>query len=95
MNKNVSCINFDNMPEITDFSNGRKNPFAEKIKKEGYSITIHYSPEDVANGCIDDTKDILQALVELMTENEVKSLLRYIKNNYNLPCSPDLWKILD
>ena len=88
-------MNFDNMPEITDFSKGRKNPFAEKIKNEGYSVTIHYSPEDVANGNIDDAKDILQALVELMTQSEAKSLLNYIKNNYNLPCSSDLWEIID
>ena len=85
----------DDMPEITDFSKGRKNPFAEKIKKEGYSVTIHYSPEDVASGNIDDAKDILQALVELMTESEARSLLSYIKKNYNLPCSPDLWEIID
>ena len=35
--------------EITDFSTARKNPYAEKMKEYGYSITIHYSPEDVAN----------------------------------------------
>jgi len=34
--------------EITDFTKARKNPYADKIKKHGYSITIHYSPEDVA-----------------------------------------------
>ena len=32
-----------------DFSKGRKNPYAEKLKKEGYSITINYSPQDVEN----------------------------------------------
>ena len=45
--KNES-INTSDIPEITDFSKARPNPYAEKIRKHGYSITIHYSPEDVA-----------------------------------------------
>jgi len=33
----------------TDFAKGRKNPFAEKIKKHGFTISVseHYSPSDV------------------------------------------------
>ena len=31
-----------------DFSNGRKNPYAEKLKKEGYTVSIHYSAQDIA-----------------------------------------------
>jgi len=80
------------MKEYYDFSNGRKNPYAEKVKKEGYSVTVHYSPEDVADEHFDDTKDIIQALVELMSEREAKQLLLFIKDNYNLPCSPDVWE---
>ena len=79
------------MKECYDFSNGRKNPHAEKINKEGYSITVHYSPKDISDGHFDDTKDIIQALVELMTVSDTKRLLTHIKNNYDLPCSPDLW----
>ena len=94
MSEKYSNVNLDDLPEITDFSKGRKNPYAEKIKKEGYSVTIHYSPEDVANGYIGDKKDIVQALVELMSEDEANKLLLHIKNNYNLPCSPDLWEIV-
>ena len=41
-------IDYSDIPPITDFSSARKNPFAEKIKKHGYTIQIHYSPEDVA-----------------------------------------------
>jgi len=90
-------VDIDDMPEITDFSKGRKNPFAEKIKKEGYTITYteHYSPEDVADGDFDDTKDIVAALVELMTKEETTRLLLYIKENYNLPCSPNVWHCTD
>ena len=95
----MSAINLsaalDDMPEITDFSKGRKNPFAEKIRKEGYSITVHYSPKDVADGVIDDKKDIVQALVELMSEDEAGKLLLHIKENYNLPCSPVVWETVE
>ena len=41
-------IDTSDIPEVTDFSNARPNPYAEKIRENGYSITIHYSPEDVA-----------------------------------------------
>lgn len=81
----------DDMPEIIDFSKARKNPFADRIKKEGYSVTIHYSPEDVATGNIDDKKDIVAALVDLMTAEETARLLLHIKENYDLPCSPNVW----
>jgi len=94
-NKEHLVADVDDMPEITDFSKGRKNPFAEKIKKEGYSVTIHYSPEDIAKGELDDTKDIVAALVDLMTKDETIRLLFHIKENYNLPCSPDLWHGVD
>ena len=79
------------MREYYDFSKGRKNPHAEKILKEGYSVTIHYSPQDIAEDNFDDTKDIIQALVELMSVDDTKRLLEHIKNNYDLPCSADLW----
>ena len=77
-----------------DFSKGRRNPHADKILREGYSITIHYSPEEVAAGTIDDTKDIVQALVELMTEDDLLRLLTHIKDNYDLPCSSVVWEVL-
>jgi len=47
-NKDI-LIDYSDIPPITDFSSARKNPYAEKIKKNGYTIRIHYSPEDVAN----------------------------------------------
>jgi len=42
-------IDFSDIPEITSKQKGRKNPFYERIMKYGFSITEHYSPEDVAN----------------------------------------------
>jgi len=42
------AIDYSDIPPITDFSGARRNPFAERIKKHGYTIQIHYSPDDVA-----------------------------------------------
>ena len=36
------------MKDEYDFSNAIRNPFAEKIRKEGYTITIRYTPEHLA-----------------------------------------------
>ena len=43
-------IDTSDIREMTkeDFAQGRKNPYAEKIKKYGYTIKIHYSPEYVS-----------------------------------------------
>jgi hypothetical protein len=40
----------------------RKNPYAEKIKKHGYSVSIHYdTPEDMKSGeAVDTIKNILE-----------------------------------
>jgi hypothetical protein len=45
----IDCIDTSDIPEITDFSTARPSPFAEKIKKEGFSVTVHYSADDVNN----------------------------------------------
>jgi len=58
------------MKEILDFSKARKNPYADKIKKEGYSIMIHYSPEDVANMSADQRELDLDP-------DELKALEKY------------------
>ena len=78
------------MKEHYDFSKGRKNPYAEIIHTEGYSITIHYSPKDVSDGSINDIKDIIRALLELMPVEDASRLLAHISNNFELPCSPDI-----
>jgi len=36
------------LKEKPDASRIRQNPFYEEIIKKGFSITVHYSPEDVA-----------------------------------------------
>jgi len=94
MHKDDINIDFSDIPPISNLKKGRKNPHAEKINKEGYSITLHYSPTDVASGHIDDTKDIIQALVDLMSTADAKRLLAHIKDEYDLPCSPHIWEAM-
>jgi len=65
--------------EITDLSKARKSPFAEKLKKKGFSITVHYSPEDVVK-IIKDTCERDIDLLELDAE-ELKALERYREAN--------------
>ena len=36
------------MRDEYDFTNAIANPYAEKIRKEGYTITINYTPEYLA-----------------------------------------------
>jgi len=42
-------IDLSDIPEVTGKKKARKNPFYERIMKNGFSITEHYTPEDVAN----------------------------------------------
>lgn len=56
-----------------EVKNLRKNPYADKIKKHGYSVIINYSPEDVA--MMD--KDFLLDLTKL----EQEALQRYHERN--------------
>ena len=74
-------INTSDIPEITDFSTARPNPYAEKIKKHGYSITVHYSPEDVermTQNAIDKIKSL--DMLEL-DPDEIAALEKYRKAN--------------
>ena len=57
------------MKDHYDFSKGRKNPFAEKLKKEGYTIMVHYSPKDIAEMDEDD--------LSYLDSNEIEALDKY------------------
>jgi hypothetical protein len=65
--------------EITNFSTARKNPYAEKIKKNGFSITVHYGPDDVAK-MIKRTCEQDVDLLELDPE-ELQALQKYREAN--------------
>jgi hypothetical protein len=49
MNKSIaydgSEVILDDIPEVTDFSKARKNPFADKLKK-GYVIVVEHKDYD-------------------------------------------------
>ena len=40
-------IDFSDIPEIKSTAKTRKNPFYERIMKEGFTIKEYYSPEDI------------------------------------------------
>jgi len=74
-------IDTSDIPEITDFSKARPNPYAERIKKHGYSITIHYSPADVermTQAALEKAKSL--DMLELDPE-ELEALEHYMREN--------------
>ena len=74
-------IDTSDIPEIINFSSARPNPYAEKIRKYGYSITIHYSQEDVARmtrNAIDRIKTL--DMLEL-DHDEIAALEKYQNAN--------------
>jgi len=70
-------IDLSDIPEINDFSKARKNPYYKKIMKYGFSITEHYSPEDVK----EIINDICTRKIDLFTldPEEQKAFERYKK----------------
>ena len=56
-------IDLSDIPEITGKMKARKNPFYERIMKHGFSITEHYTPEDIAN----ITKGTLARRIDITT----------------------------
>ena len=53
-------IDTSNISEITaeEFSSARKNPYAEKLRRYGYSIVIHVSPEEIKKTTKQNVKKI-------------------------------------
>ena len=45
----MSTIDFSDIPEVTRSMKARKNPFYERIMKEGFTVKEYYSPEDIKN----------------------------------------------
>jgi len=45
MSENEKIIDFSDIPEITDISNGRKNPFAGRFRN-GYTIIVEHNDYD-------------------------------------------------
>jgi len=72
-------IDLSDIPEVTGKKKARKNPFYERIMMHGFSITEHYSPEDIAN----ITKGNLARRIDLFTldADEQEALERYKKHH--------------
>jgi len=52
----------------------RKNPYAERIKEHGYSISIHYdTPEDMKT---DDAVDTIKSILERPGLNSIHLYLK-------------------
>ena len=74
---NNSIIDTSDIPEITNFSKARPNPYADKIKKHGFSITIHYSSEDVANMTEENLDKIKNLDMLELDADEIEALKKY------------------
>jgi len=78
MNSYVN-INLTDIPEVTGKGKSRKNPFYERIMREGFSITEHYSPEDIAQ--IKKGNLARRIDISVLDDDELAALEEYKKNN--------------
>ena len=76
----MSTIDFSDIPEITRAMKGRKNPFYERIMKEGFTVKEYYSPEDIKNI---KKGNLLSLRVDLITldAEEHAAMEEYKKNH--------------
>jgi len=79
-------IDTSDIRELTaaDFAAARKNPYAEKLRKDGYSIIIHVSPEEIAEMTQSNIEKI--NLMETggwldLDHEEIQALEKYRKSN--------------
>jgi len=76
-------INTSEIKEITDFSKARKNPYAEKLRSNGYSIVINVSPDDIAKMTRNNIETIKGMDILELDLLERKALEKYIEANNN------------
>jgi len=81
MNTSNIPIDFNDIPEITDCSKAKKNPFAEKIIKYGYSTTVHYSPEYIANKVRSNVEMIEDMDMLDLDPDERRAYQKYLEAN--------------
>ncbi|MCL2225744.1 MAG: hypothetical protein FWB96_12325 [Defluviitaleaceae bacterium] len=68
-------IDLTDIPEITGKTTSRKNPFYERTMKHGFSITEHYSPDDIAK--ITKGRIVRKIDITVLDEEEQAALERY------------------
>ena len=66
---------------VEDFAKGRKNPYAEKLRKNGYSIVINISPEDIANMTVHNVEKIRRMNMLELDPDERRALEMYMEAN--------------
>jgi len=74
-------IDLSDIPEITDFSKARKNPYADKLREQGYSIVINVSPEDIANMTKINIEKIKDMDMLELDHDERRALEKYMETN--------------
>ena len=77
-------IDTSEIKEITDFSKARKNPYAEGLRKNGYSILIDVSPEDIADMAKQNIQKIQKMDMLELDIDERKALEKYYKSEQRL-----------
>lgn len=74
-------IDTSDIKEITDFSKAKRNPYAEKLRKDGYSIIINVSPEDISK-MTERNIEIIKGMDMLeLDPDEQRALEKYMKAN--------------
>jgi len=64
-----------------DFARGRNNPYAEKLRKNGYSIIINVSPEDIAKRTKNNLDKIQSMDMLDLDPDERRALEKYMEAN--------------
>ena len=76
-------IDTSDIRELTplDFAKGRKNPYAKKLRKNGYSIVINVSPEDIANMTQSNVEAIQGMDMLKLDPEEQRAMKMYMEAN--------------
>jgi len=81
-----NMIDTSDIRELTreDFARGRKNPFAESLRKNGYKIIIEVTPEDIAAMSRENVERI-NSMEDMdwldLDEEEIQALKMYRDSN--------------
>ena len=76
-------IDTSDIREMTseDFAKAIRNPYAEKLRKDGYSIVINYSPEYISK-MTEETIERIQDMDMLSLDpDEQKAMEKYLEAN--------------
>jgi hypothetical protein len=72
-----ASIDLSDIPEVTSTMKAVRNPFYERVMKNGFTVTEYYSPEDISK----ITKGTLARRIDMTTldPEEQEALERYNK----------------